>query len=105
LVGNTDPLAYTRAHSGRFIFQRSAGSAQSLASANFSADWRPLLRLSRNLGPRIILCRWADLNVEAEVADAVGELGRGTGWVTAGEVIGTEILVAGAVSKHVVGGG
>jgi hypothetical protein len=50
-------------------------------------------------------CGWPDLNVETEVTDASGKLGRGSGWVTAGEVIGTEILVVGAVGEHVVGGG
>jgi hypothetical protein len=49
------------------------------------------------------LCGWPDLNVKAEVTDASGELG--TGWITAGEVIHAEILVAGAVGQHVVGGG
>src|SRR5690349_20699183 len=49
--------------------------------------------------------RPAYLNVESEIADAVGELGRGTGWIMADEVIGAEILVAGAVREHVLGAG
>ena len=43
--------------------------------------------------------------MEPEIADASGELGGGTGWVTPGEMVGAEILVAGAVGQHVVGGG
>ena len=50
-------------------------------------------------------CDWPNLNVETEITDASRELGCGSGWVMAGEVIGTEILVAGAVGEHVVGGG
>ena len=43
--------------------------------------------------------------METETADAIGELSCGAGWVTAGEMVGTEILVPGAVGQHVVGGG
>ena len=58
---------------------------------------------SRNL--RDGLCHAAGLISTLKPRNARGELGRGKGWVTAGEVIGTEILVAGAVGQHVVGDG
>ena len=63
--------------------------------------------LSRNkqqTRPRVS-CGWPDLNVEPEIADAVGELGCGAARVPAREMIGAEILVASAVGQHVVGGG
>jgi hypothetical protein len=41
-----------------------------------------------------VSCGWPDLNVEPEIADAVGELGCGAGWVAACEMIGAKILVA-----------
>jgi hypothetical protein len=49
-------------------------------------------------------CGWPDLNVETEIADAIDELGCGAEWVTAGEMIGAEVLIASAVSQHVVAG-
>jgi hypothetical protein len=50
-------------------------------------------------------CGWPDLNLETEITDAIGELGCGPAWVTAGEMVGAEILAAGAVGQHVIGGG
>jgi len=38
-------------------------------------------------------------------ADAVCQLGNDAGRIAAGEVVGAEVLVAGAVGEHVVGGG
>jgi hypothetical protein len=52
-----------------------------------------------------VSCRWPDFDVESEIADAIVELGGGTGWVTPGEMVGAEILITSAVGEHVVGGG
>ena len=49
-------------------------------------------------------CGWPDLNVESEMADAISELGCNAAWIAADEMIGAEVLVAGAVGQHVVGG-
>jgi hypothetical protein len=43
--------------------------------------------------------------VESEIADTAGELGCGTGWISAGEMVSADILVASAVGQHMVGGG
>ena len=57
----------------------------------------PGCSLSRNH----VSCGWPDLNVESEIADAIGELGCGAAWIAVGEMIGAEILVASAISQHV----
>ena len=53
----------------------------------------------------MVSCGWPDLNLEPETADAIGKLCCGADWVTASEVIGAEVLVASAVSQHVIGSG
>jgi len=52
-----------------------------------------------------VSCGRPDLNVESEIADAIGELGWGTGWVATGEMVDAEVLIASTVSQHVVSGG
>jgi hypothetical protein len=44
------------------------------------------------------------LHVEAEVLDATGELGNSPGRISLDEIVGTEILIEGAIFQHMVDG-
>jgi hypothetical protein len=54
---------------------------------------------------RVVSSGWPDLNLETEIADAIGELGYGADRIAAGEMIGAKVLVASIFSQHVVGSG
>jgi hypothetical protein len=56
--------------------------------------------LSRNSGGDLL-----ENDIVTKATDAACELGHDTAGIAAGEVVGTEILVAGAVGQHVIGGG
>src|SRR5262249_34042191 len=64
-----------------------------------------LFSIQKPEGRRVVSCGWPDLDLESEITDAIGELGYGAEWVTAGEMIGAKVLVASAVSQHMVGSG
>ena len=58
------------------------------------------LFLSRNH----VSCGWPEPNLKSEIADAIRDFVCGAAWITVGEMIGPEVLVASAISQHVVGG-
>jgi hypothetical protein len=49
--------------------------------------------------------RRADLDMIAEIADSVGELGCELGMIAAGKIFGAEIAIVRAVAQHVIDDG
>src|SRR5215217_7819838 len=81
-----------------------------------SLEWAHVLDTSVYVNPLPRNSIWMDLDLDgscgapdfddiAEAADAVCELVSGAGRIAADEVVGAEVLVAGAIAEHVINGG